>query len=675
MSQFTILLIWVAKATALLLLAGGLTLALRRAPAGARYVVWLATLATLLVIPAISSWSPIPLRVLPPASASVVESSVAPTNTAAPDAAAATSRVAGSIPNTSSSLSQATRPTAQARASSFTAYSLAQILLAAWAIVVAGILTWLLLGALAVRRILRTSVALTDENWLHPMYDVADRLGLEHAPRVVISNLIEMPFACGVTHPTIVLPRSAEQWSEERRRVVLFHELAHIRRRDLLGHTLGRLTCALYWFHPLVWSAAKRLRAESERACDDLVLDCGGARPSEYANHLLDIVTSIRMQGAPATALPMADKKEFEGRMLAILDPAITRATPSRAQSAALLLGLGALSFTIAAVTPAVRADAAGVPAQVATQPHAFVPSDTALTAKADTSRARARSAESRYTNAVTQAVTNTVAHTTTDVVTQEVTRAMTHTSVSFGNGKDWKTQSGPVDTALIGRVLRTDKDAVVRKSAAWVLQGHPEGVPLLIERLKVDPDADVREMSAWALASDESPQVAAALAQALRTDKDEHVRTTAAWGLGQQGQADSSALIAALSDEDDDVRERALWAIGQHHFGVASRVAEMLKDDRDQVRVMAAWVLGEMQDRSTIPALRAAFPQERNKEAAQGEFRALLLMGDRSPELIDLAMKSPDPDLRAAGVRMMAGAGMKPWPWPWPWPEPRPEP
>ena len=61
------------------------------------------------------------------------------------------------------------------------------------------------------------------------------------------------------------------------------------------------------------------------RACDDLVLACDGARASEYANHLLEIVTAVRLQGAPATALPMADKREFEGRMLAILDPAVQR--------------------------------------------------------------------------------------------------------------------------------------------------------------------------------------------------------------------------------------------------------------------------------------------------------------------------------------------------------------
>jgi beta-lactamase regulating signal transducer with metallopeptidase domain len=51
----------------------------------------------------------------------------------------------------------------------------------------------------------------------------------------------------------------------DRRRAVLLHELAHVRRHDLIGHTLSRLACAVYWFHPLVWTAAKQLFRERAR--------------------------------------------------------------------------------------------------------------------------------------------------------------------------------------------------------------------------------------------------------------------------------------------------------------------------------------------------------------------------------------------------------------------------
>jgi hypothetical protein len=90
---------------------------------------------------------------------------------------------------------------------------------------------------------------------------------------------------------------------------------------------------------------------------------------------------------------------------------------------------------------------------------------------------------------------------------------------------------------------------------------------------------------------------------------------------------------------------------------------------------MMTAWVLGQILDRATIPAVREAFLVETDSDVAQAMFRALLFMGDRSQTVIDRAMSSENPQMRARGVRMIAGQGAGNWPWPWPWPQPRPSP
>ena len=69
-----------------------------------------------------------------------------------------------------------------------------------------------------------------------------------------------MPVAAGIFRPAVIMPADADTWSESRLRVVLLHELAHVKRRDCLTHVLAQAACAFHWFNPLAWLAVKRAR-------------------------------------------------------------------------------------------------------------------------------------------------------------------------------------------------------------------------------------------------------------------------------------------------------------------------------------------------------------------------------------------------------------------------------
>lgn len=119
----------------------------------------------------------------------------------------------------------------------------------------------------------------------------------------------------------ILVPAGSGSWSDEVKRSVLLHELGHIRRGDCLMLLMGRLACTAYWFHPLVWLAARQLRKTSEQAADDLVL-ASNIAPPDYAEHLVGIAAQMRgFRLFGHVALPMASPSDLEGRVRAILDP------------------------------------------------------------------------------------------------------------------------------------------------------------------------------------------------------------------------------------------------------------------------------------------------------------------------------------------------------------------
>ncbi|HET9004791.1 MAG TPA: M56 family metallopeptidase, partial [Gemmatimonadaceae bacterium] len=370
------MLVLLVKATIILVAAFAITVAMQRASAGARHLVWLVALGTLLVVPALTAWAPIRLEILP---AAVVPSEKLSTPEAEPlDARKNDLTTTRSFLPDGSTLADGSPVVTPAPAaeevslsSRIAAMGALSIALAIWGFVALAILLSLGWSALVVRRIVRQARPLDSEDWTGPLYEIADRFELDEAPRLLRSEEAKMPFACGLLRATIVLPAESDGWSLDRRRAVLLHELAHVRRRDLAGHTLGRLACAFYWFHPLVWTAARELRSESERACDDLALSCG-TRAADYAEHLLDIVTSIRRDATPSVALAMARRKEFEGRMLAILDPHLRRSNPTRVQSTALIASLAVIAVVVGAAAPARRVqgqqEAAGAPSRAEQQ-------------------------------------------------------------------------------------------------------------------------------------------------------------------------------------------------------------------------------------------------------------------------------------------------------------------
>jgi len=222
------------------------------------------------------------------------------------------------------------------------------------AVYIAGTMAMLLLLVVQhwnVRRFARRASVVQDTEWLRLLDECAGSMRIHRPVRLAVSRHHSVPFALGVGRPAILIPAAAEGWSEDRRRAVLLHELAHVARYDCLVQTLAHAAGAMYWFHPGVWWVARRLRVERELACDDRVIEAGTA-PREYAGHLLDIAYASGGHRSPALAVSMARPHQLEGRMLAALDPARNRSVPTFGYRLAAAVMAVAFVGPVAAVVP-----------------------------------------------------------------------------------------------------------------------------------------------------------------------------------------------------------------------------------------------------------------------------------------------------------------------------------
>ena len=320
-----------------------LTTLLHRRSAATRHAIWAGAIASQLLLLGLAVWgprwrveAPEAISALVPAAApgavvsasreyssqpatGVVTSNAIPAPSSAPGARREQLTVP---PSTDRVASSASAPTPRGP-------SLATLLVALWALGAAAVLLRLGAGTVIVARLARRGARVDDGGWLSLAQRLATTLRIDRPLTLLRGDRLGVPVTWGIVYPIVLLPENADAWPEERRRYVLVHEMAHVKRLDALTQLVGQLALAVFWFNPLMWIALRRMQLEREHACDDYVLR-HGTQPSRYAEDLLAMVRSIgtpeHRAAQPAfAALAMARRTEFEGRMLSILDPVLDR--------------------------------------------------------------------------------------------------------------------------------------------------------------------------------------------------------------------------------------------------------------------------------------------------------------------------------------------------------------
>jgi beta-lactamase regulating signal transducer with metallopeptidase domain len=436
------------KATLILVMAAALALVLRRSAAATRHLVWTTALAGVLLLPALDVALPrwyvslpgagtmralgdrLTPRVAPQQVAFKVSTSPASANETT--VRHADRRAAGATENPEGSTAANTRAVSDAATSTGAvdatihdvtltdpspAPSPATILLELWLAGVVVALLPLCLGAWQLARIARRARDVESDALDDFAARLARTLGVRRVVRLVEGGASATPMTWGTLRPVVLVPAGFDSWSEEHQRDVLLHELAHVARYDCLTQNLARVVCALYWFNPLAWVAARRLRIERERSCDDHVL-LAGARASSYAEHLLTIARTLRAPGAtPVAALAMARPSQLEGRLLALLDAGRTRGVVKTGMAGMMAAGAIVIAAILASVQPwsarIAAADEADQSISFPASNYERVPADTD-TVRAGSVRTDSATQASKSVNASSALHASSAAHAST---------------------------------------------------------------------------------------------------------------------------------------------------------------------------------------------------------------------------------------------------------------------
>ena len=137
-----------------------------------------------------------------------------------------------------------------------------------------------------VKRLLATSTPVEVGEWLDDRDRILSGLDMEPSIPIHVTARLTSPVTVGLRQPSILIPANLLGSGAAFRDAVLRHELAHVKRRDIAARWLAGVTCALQWFHPLVWFVSRRLHRDCELACDESALG-GGLSRAVYARHLL----------------------------------------------------------------------------------------------------------------------------------------------------------------------------------------------------------------------------------------------------------------------------------------------------------------------------------------------------------------------------------------------------
>jgi beta-lactamase regulating signal transducer with metallopeptidase domain len=194
-----------------------------------------------------------------------------------------------------------------------------------------------------------------------------NELNIRRSIRLVESGQVQSPAIMGLFHPTLLLPaRVREKFDATELRLIFLHELAHLKRGDVIVQGIIALLQILHWFNPVLWFSFRRMRLDREPAADALVLSrTGEAERERYGLMLLKLLEHFNQRHSLPTLVGILEEKDQFKRRFTLIARFTRGAYGWSTLGAVLLVTLALLTLTktpvLAASLPFAQAKALGV--------------------------------------------------------------------------------------------------------------------------------------------------------------------------------------------------------------------------------------------------------------------------------------------------------------------------
>ncbi len=200
-------------------------------------------------------------------------------------------------------------------------YNIRAWLAMGWLVGAVALLFYNLLNALRTQIWLQRQRTTLPKKFRHNVESFFSAHGVKHIPNVWLINGMNQPFVWGLVRGSIYLPadllnfQDSKSWAS-----LLGHELSHVVRFDAIVHTLQIFAQVVFWFHPFVWWANRKICAEREKCCDEMTIVSLHALPEDYSEAIVDVLAvkyeSIRPVPSLAVAGPVRNIEERIETML-----------------------------------------------------------------------------------------------------------------------------------------------------------------------------------------------------------------------------------------------------------------------------------------------------------------------------------------------------------------------